>query len=461
MWQEPTELLLIGCLTESILTLRSKSDVLTPRTNSLTFWPTVVSPKMNGTIYFVCWTSWICPCLLAATSVILYQISPWIRNPCRKEGRSRILVKVLPWRSQSQWVLYRPRQSQEIWCPERLTVRVVGVREQHSTTQKNPEKALTNVPDVNRSSWKPEHDCDTSDNVQHSQVRKQENVQSTETWKQAKVTPSDGGCRRREHSASSIDTRKAFRNLMITDSNFLDKIFRFLQKKLGGQESNPFWKELQEESGDQEDHEYWTDWESRLCCSKFGRSLCWTRSTLAHDQVKSWTKAILRVYSDYVLRLGRASSGEEVIARWSNQVREFQVHYPVEEFLDIDGEAIEFERHIFPGFTTLQILRQSHNDLQSENKSPEQFLHRIISMSMFNEIEWTKKNSEEISTSNSWNSTHNDFKQVIGLSSVLEMNGNGMKQEITDQKEDGKLQQQRWYGSSRRPIIPSSQVSVL
>ena len=51
----------------------------------------------------------------------------------------------------------------------------------------NPRKALTNALDVNRGSGRPEHDSNTSDNVKHSQVRKQENVLSTETLKQAKV----------------------------------------------------------------------------------------------------------------------------------------------------------------------------------------------------------------------------------------------------------------------------------
>ena len=37
-----------------------------------------------------------------------------------------------------------------------------------------------------------EHNCDTSDNVKHRQVRKQENVESIETWKQARVILSDG-----------------------------------------------------------------------------------------------------------------------------------------------------------------------------------------------------------------------------------------------------------------------------
>ena len=60
-------------------------------------------------------------------------------------------------------------------------------RRSERTALKNPENPgkLTNVPGIDRSSWKPERDCDTSDNFKHSRVRKQENVQSTENWKQA------------------------------------------------------------------------------------------------------------------------------------------------------------------------------------------------------------------------------------------------------------------------------------
>ena len=73
----------------------------------------------------------------------------------------------------------------------------------------------------------------------------------------------------------------------------------------------------------------------------------------------------------------------------------------MEEFLGIDGEAIEFEWNISPGFTTLQILLQIQNDSQSENTTPEQFLDRFFFMSMFNDIEWTKANNDETCTSNS------------------------------------------------------------
>ena len=60
--QEPTELRLIGYLTESIWILRSKSNTLTPKTNSQTRWPKEVSQEMNGNIFLVCWKSWFSLC---------------------------------------------------------------------------------------------------------------------------------------------------------------------------------------------------------------------------------------------------------------------------------------------------------------------------------------------------------------------------------------------------------------
>ena len=51
MFPEPTELLLIGCLMESIWTPRSKSNTLTPKTNSQTYWPREISHVLSGTIF--------------------------------------------------------------------------------------------------------------------------------------------------------------------------------------------------------------------------------------------------------------------------------------------------------------------------------------------------------------------------------------------------------------------------
>ena len=54
--QEPTELRLIGCLIEWIWTPKSKSNTLTPKTNSQTYWQREISNVMNGIIFCVCST---------------------------------------------------------------------------------------------------------------------------------------------------------------------------------------------------------------------------------------------------------------------------------------------------------------------------------------------------------------------------------------------------------------------
>ena len=89
--------------------------------------------------------------------------------------------------------------------------------------------------------------------------------------------------------------------------------------------------------------------------------------------MKRWSKARVRVYSDSVSCLGRMSSKTEAKARWSSQVEEFQMYFAVQEFLGIDGEAIEFEWNILPGFTTVQILQEMQSDLQCQNIEPERF----------------------------------------------------------------------------------------
>ena len=51
---------------------------------------------------------------------------------------------------------------------------------------------------------------------------------------------------------------------------------------------------------------------------------------------------------------------------------------------------------MFPGFTSLQILQEIQNDLQKRNIELETFTDRIIFMSMFNDLDWTRKGNDEI-----------------------------------------------------------------
>ena len=53
----------------------------------------------------------------------------------------------------------------------------------------------------------------------------------------------------------------------------------------------------------------------------------------------------------------------------------------------IDGEPMEFEWNIFPGFTTLQLVQEVQK-FMNKMSDPEHFQGRIIFMSMFNDILW-------------------------------------------------------------------------
>ena len=69
----------------------------------------------------------------------------------------------------------------------------------------------------------------------HSQVRTQENVQSTGTWKQEKDTSSnDSSWRRERRTVSAADVKTGFCNMKITDFDYISKISRLsLKKKMG------------------------------------------------------------------------------------------------------------------------------------------------------------------------------------------------------------------------------------
>ena len=59
----------------------------------------------------------------------------------------------------------------------------------------------------------------------------------------------------------------------------------------------------------------------------------------------------------------------------------------------IDGEPMEFEWNIFPGFITLQLCSKVQ-EFMSKMSDPSEFKGRIIFMSMFNDIIWGSEDNE-------------------------------------------------------------------
>ena len=126
----------------------------------------------------------------------------------------------------------------------------------------------------------------------------------------------------------------------------------------------------------------------------------WTRSMLSHDQAIKWAKAKVCVYAYSVLFLGQMNDSKEAIARWESQVEGLEMFLSYQEAVGIEGEAIEFEWNIFPGFSSLAILQEIQKDLARKNIKPEEFKDWIIFISMFNDIDWSKRKNDENCTSN-------------------------------------------------------------
>ena len=61
---------------------------------------------------------------------------------------------------------------------------------------------------------------------------------------------------------------------------------------------------------------------------------------------------------------------------------------------------MEFERNIFPGFTTLQLCNKVQELMSKMSEKPEEFTGRIIFMSMFNDISWRSQDNEQECESN-------------------------------------------------------------
>ena len=163
----------------------------------------------------------------------------------------------------------------------------------------------------------------------------------------------------------------------------------------------------------------------------------WTRSVLSHDQVIQRTRAEVRVYTDSVLCLGKMNESNDAITRWAGQVE----------------------------FSSLQILQEIQNDVRKWNVEPGKFTDWIILMSMFNDIDWTRKGNDEMCNSNSIR-TRRNCRRNTGPFSGLETKRSGMELFLTHLRENEILQPLTWWNDSMRldskiQVIQYSRVSVL
>ena len=97
------------------------------------------------------------------------------------------------------------------------------------------------------------------------------------------------------------------------------------------------------------------------------------------------------------------------------QIEDLKRYPSYQDAAGLDREPIEFEWKIFPGFTTWTLLREIQKDLAREKTEPDNFKHRIIFMSMLNDIEWKKNDDNCISNAEQVKNYSNRFLPRHGL----------------------------------------------
>ena len=114
----------------------------------------------------------------------------------------------------------------------------------------------------------------------------------------------------------------------------------------------------------------------------------WKQLSLVSDEeVISLSHAKVYVFSDSVLCLGKMNQNPTSNTVWKEQLSWFKDSSQYRTLDKIDGEPMEIEWNIFPGSTTLQLVREVQKFMNKMGE-PEQFQGRIIFMSMFNDIKW-------------------------------------------------------------------------
>ena len=124
----------------------------------------------------------------------------------------------------------------------------------------------------------------------------------------------------------------------------------------------------------------------------------WTHLSLVNDEeVISLSHAKVSVFSDSVFCLGKVNQNPTSIAVWEEKLSWCKDSSQYRTLDKIDGEPVEFECDIFPGFTLFELVDKVQKFINKMG-DPAHFQGRIIFMSMFNDIIWgTTDNEQECS----------------------------------------------------------------
>ena len=109
-------------------------------------------------------------------------------------------------------------------------------------------------------------------------------------------------------------------------------------------------------------------------------------SLIGDEQVINLQRTKVYVFSDSVLCLGKIHENPQSNTAWEQRLEWIKTTPEYRNLDRLDGEPMEFEWNIFPGFSTLQLNQEVQELLLRFKKTPENFTRKIIFMSTFNDI---------------------------------------------------------------------------
>ena len=118
-------------------------------------------------------------------------------------------------------------------------------------------------------------------------------------------------------------------------------------------------------------------------------------SVIGDQRVTNLQRTKVYVFSDSLLCLGKIFENPQSNDAWEERLGWFKSSLVHRNFDRIDGEPMEFEWNILPGFNTLQLSEEVKSLLLRLGETPENFTGRILFMSMFNDVSCGTKDNEK------------------------------------------------------------------
>ena len=344
MFPEPTELLLIGYLIESNWTPKSKSNTLTPKTNSQTCWPREISRMMNGIIF--------CVCLTLAISV-LQSVLKW----CRKEQKNMQVKKESQQNRNRWWFWSRDAAKgllmcylllhQKAWRKPDMKVKLLSVRKlrstigrgdplwAHSTRTDSLLKTMGRIltPKQNQNCRQdPDHSCTgwmiKCERGKNNPQKMPQKAATNILWY--------GECLSLQHCKYRYSWWRITQTIGIPSE---------IQKISHWNRCSTYSEKLISEQSDEIYGE--NNYLGRLFMEVFVFDWWWTsHQSLAHKGLR-------------ILRFCKMNENPQSNIAWEDRLTWFKCSSEYRALDRIDGEPMEFEWNIFAGFTTLQLCHKS------------------------------------------------------------------------------------------------------